>query len=148
MKAAGIFIAIPSIMAATILVWLIYVVTFGEPNHTFMFETEPPEGYDYWRRKEFWADLWPFLGYSSLAIGAGLMPILALFFASPKRPQKFATTIAVLGIVFALAPGMLTMSLIAAKNFHFVFWASPVLVVACIYAVMRAAVTLSKIQGE
>ena len=50
MKAAGIVIAIVSIAATAILVWLFHVVTFGEPNPAFMFESEPPEGYDYWSR--------------------------------------------------------------------------------------------------
>lgn len=148
MKVAGIVIAVASLAATTSLVWLFHVITFGEPNPAYMFESEPPEGYDYWARKSFWADFWTFAGYSSLAIGAGLIPLMALLFATPTRSRKTVMTLAVLGIVLALAPGWMTMMSVAAQNFHFVFWAPPILLVGCIYSVIRSAATLTTIQGE
>ncbi len=148
MKVAGIVIAISSVVAAAILVWLFHALTFGEPNPAFMFESEPPEGYDYWSRKSFWADFWPFVGFSSLAIGAGVIPIMALLFATPKRSRKTAMTIAVLGSVLALAPGAMTVMSVDARNFHFVYWAPPILLAGCIYAVICAAITHTKSQGE
>jgi hypothetical protein len=148
MKAAGIVIVIASMVAMAIIVWLFHVVTFGEPNPRFMFESEPPAGYDYWSGKSFWAAFWPFLGYSSLAIATGLIPLVALLFATPRRSRKTTITIAALGAVLAIAPGAMTVLSVAAGNFHFVFWAPPILLIGCIYAVIRASVTLTKTQGE
>lgn len=148
MKVAGIAIAITSVVATAILVWLFHVITFGEPNSAYMFESEPREGYDYWRRKSFWGDFWPFVGYSTLAIAAGLIPIMALIFATPMRSRKTTMTIAVLGIVLALAPGSMTVMSVEARNFHFIFWAPPALLVGCIYAVIRSMLTLAKIHSK
>jgi len=148
MKIAGIVIALPTIVAAALLVWLFHMVTFGEPNPQYMFESEPPEGYDYWMRKSFWADFWPFVGYSSVAIATGLIPIVALLFGTPERSRKTLIIIAALGIILAIPPGSLTVMSVAAQNFHFVFWAAPVLLVGCIYAVIRPTVSLAKRQGE
>ncbi len=148
MKAAGIVIVIASVIAMAILVWLFHLFTFGEPNPRFMFESEPPEGYDYWSRKSFWAEFWPFIGYSSLVIATGLIPLVALLFATPRRSRKATITIAALGAVLAIAPGAMTVMSVAAGNFHFVFWAPPILLAGCIYALIRAMVTLTKTQGE
>ena len=148
MKAIGSLIAVASIAATAIVVWLFHVVTFGEPNPVFMFESEPTEGYDYWTRKAFWADFWPFVGYSSLAIATGLIPLVALLFATPKRSRSTAMIIIVLSAILAIAPGAMTVMSVAARNFHFVFWAPPILLVGCIYAMVRATATLTKTQGE
>lgn len=77
-KATGWVIGMLSLLGVAAYFWWFYVVTFEEINPKYLFETEPKEGYEYWKRIKFWEDLRKFAFCSLLLVVAGSLPWIGL----------------------------------------------------------------------
>jgi hypothetical protein len=116
MKTVGIICSALALMAAVFYTWLIYIVTFEEPNSKYMFETEPKEGYAYWMKIEFWEDFRHFSLVTTIAMVGAALPILALVRTGVRT--WLDTVLVCLSLVYVGLSG--TMLFAAGSNFaHF-----------------------------
>ena len=103
-----------------------------------MFEVEPPEGYDYWKRKEFREDTITFVGFSFLAVLIGSLPLVAMLrdrrrppFSSRRRTE---IAMAVLILILGILPATLLITTDYGPGFHYTHLAPLFLTVGAIYA--------------
>ena len=116
MKTVGIICSALSFLAAVFYIWLMYALTFEEPNSKYMFETEPKEGYAYWMTIEFWEDFRHFTLFATIAMIGAALPILAL--ARTGVLTWFDTVLVCLSLVYVGLSG--TMLFAVGANFaHF-----------------------------
>ncbi len=131
-------------MEASNLVSLFYMVTFGEPNYAYMFETEPPEGYAYWRRKAFWEDMQVFGTSSALALITASVPVVALVrhWMGGRRSRAWSVGIAIAAALLTILPSIITVSSNYAPRVHWVYLAPAALVLGCLYAMVQSILVL------
>jgi len=137
MKALGIILAFCSLVASIPVFQVFHEITFGESKLVRMFEIEPPEGYAYWERKEYWEDFWAFALASLIIVLTACLPIFApIVRLSAGRVKKIVLIVA--AVVLALTLVFFSIPLLSPPKFDVILIAAAFLFVGCCFSVFCA----------
>lgn len=137
MKALGIILAACSLIASIPVFQVFHEITFGESKLVRMFEIEPPEGYAYWERKEFWEDLWVFIFVSLVLLITAYLPVVAAVVRSEAgRARKIGLMIS--AFVLAVPPLFFSIPLLSPPHFDIILIAAFFPLLGCSFSIFCA----------
>lgn len=142
MKAAGIVLSICVILASIPFFLMIHISTFETWPPERRFEIEPPEGYEYWERIEFWDDIRDFSIYGGPLLAITLSPIIGAILLFRRPSRRFGLIFITVSLLLSLIPLWLMIDATHGGNFTFFWLLLLVLFCGCIYGAGAASVAM------
>jgi hypothetical protein len=142
MKTAGIILSICVTLASIPFFLMIRISTFETWPPERRFEIEPPEGYDYWERIEFWDDVQDFSIYGGSLLAITLSPVIGLILLFRQPSRKFGQVFMTVSLLLSLIPLWLMIDATHGGNFTFFWLLLLVLFCGCIYGAGAASVAM------